>query len=119
MKLPIFICLFVLPLNLWANWNAEVSLGIDGETWKIERENFEDGKEKIFTMGNYILKMTFKKTKEPQYLDVNYTVHEKKGTKLTLINKGSESLDEKKNTDIYAKGEPSQPHSIIAIKIKK
>ena len=119
MKLFILFCLCALSTNLWASWNVEVALGIDGETWKIEREKFEDGKEKVLTMGSYILKMTMKKSKEANYLDVNYTVHEKKGEKLTLINKGSELIDEKKNTDIYAKGEPSQPHSIITIKLKK
>lgn len=119
MKLLLLIILTILSLNTWAAWNLEVALGIDGETWKIERDKFEDGKESTFTMGNYILKMTIKTSTEKHMLDVVYTVQEKKQGKLILINKGTDLIDERKPNDIYAKGEPSQPHSIITIKFKK
>lgn len=118
MKICFFLLMLMFSLSSWANWHAEVALGIDGETWKIERETFQDGKEGTLDIGNYVLKMTLKKTKEPNEVDLKYTVHEKKGEKLTLINKGQDTLNEKKTNDIYAKGEPGQPHSIITIKFQ-
>lgn len=111
--------LCLLPLSSFAAWNMEVALGIDGETWKIEQAKFEEAKETEIKFGSYILKMTLKKGDEPKSIDVAYTLHEKKGEALTLINKGEEIIEEKLSSDIYAKGMPNQPNSIITLKLKK
>jgi hypothetical protein len=114
----ILMMLMLLPLNLWAAWDVELGLGIDGETWKIEHQKFEDGKEQSVNMGNYILKMTIKKSKIETGLDVLYTLHEKKGVELILITKGDEVIEQKLKKDIYAKGEEKQPNTIITLKLK-
>lgn len=111
--------LCLLPLSALASWNMEVGLGIDGETWKIEQAKFEEAKETTITFGTYVLKMTLKKGTEPKSIDVAYTLHEKKGEALNLVNKGEEIIEEKPSSDIYAKGLPNQPHSIITLKLKK
>lgn len=109
---------FTLSFNIFAAWQAEVALGIDGETWKIERKKIEEGKEALFDMKEYLVKMTIKKTKEAGRLDVVYAVMAKKKNKQVLVSKGEENINEKKPHDIYAKGEKDQPHSIISIKLK-
>lgn len=111
--------LCLLPLNVFSAWHMEVGLGIDGETWKIEQANFEEAKENTINIGNYVLKMTLKKGTEPKSIDVVYSLLEKKGENLTLVNKGEETIEEKLSSDIYAKGEKNQPHSIITLKLKK
>lgn len=119
MKIFLFL-LLLLPLNLWATgWQVEVGLGIDGETWKLEREKFMDGKEQTLNMGkNYVLKLTIKKGTQDKSLEITYVLHEKKGDKLILVNKGDDVVEEVMSKDIYAKGEPNQPNSIITLKLK-
>lgn len=115
----LILMLCLLPMSAFSAWQMEVGLGIDGETWKIEQSKFEEAKENIINMGNYVLKMTLKKGTEPKSIDVVYTLHEKKGDNLTLVNKGEETIEEKLSSDIYAKGEKNQPNSIITLKLKK
>lgn len=118
MKL-VFLILCLLPLSALANWNMEVTLGVDGETFKANEAKFEEGKETKLNLGRYVVKLTIKKSDEPKYLDVSYAVEEKKGDKFILVNKGEESIEDKSSGEIYAKGEPSQPNSIITLKPKK
>lgn len=114
----ILMILMLIPLNLFAAWDVELGLGIDGETWKIEHQKFQEGKEETVNMGNYVLKMTLKKSKHEKGLDILYTLHEKKGSDLVLITKGDETVEEKLKKDIYAKGEDTQPNAIITLKLK-
>jgi hypothetical protein len=110
------ICLF--SLNAIADWQTEVSLGIDGETWKIQQAKFSPGKEETLSFGTYILKMTIKKSTQENGLDVTYSLHQTKGEKTLLITKGEDIIEEKSKSEIFAKGQPSQPHSIITLKFK-
>lgn len=105
-------------LNTYANWQVEVALGIDGETWKIEQAKFEDGKDQTLNIGNYIVKMTIKRTKEEKVLSINYQVEEKKGDKNLLISKGEDLMEDRPKNDIFAKGEKGQPHTILSLKMK-
>lgn len=118
MKVFLFLaCL--LPIAASANWKVDLSLGVDGQTWKTEQAVFEDGKEKTFDFGTHKMKLTIKRSKEEKGLDVTYAVEEKKGNTMVLINRGSEIIEEKGTPEIYAKGEPNQPHSIITFKFLK
>lgn len=114
----LFILLCLLPLSSWASWQADLTLGVDGETMKADKQVFVEGKETVVSMGNYLLKLTLKKTKIPKTLDIDYTVQEKKGQSLTLVNKGQDVVENELSKDIYAKGEPNQPNTIITIKFK-
>jgi hypothetical protein len=110
------ICLF--SINAIAGWQTEVSLGIDGETWKIQQAHFTPDKEETLNFGSYILKMTIKKSSQENGLDVIYSLLQKKGEKTLLITKGEDIIEEKSKSEIFAKGQPSQPHSIITLKFK-
>lgn len=111
--------LLLLPLSLWAAWDVEVGLGIDGETWKIEHQKFEEGKEQVINMGtNYVLKMTILKSKIEEGLDIRYTLHEKKKEELILVTTGEDTVQKVLKKDIYAKGEEKQPNTIITLKFK-
>ncbi len=114
--LLILICFYAF--NVYANWQVEVALGIDGETWKIEHAKFEDGKEQSLNFGTYLLKMSIKRTKEEKVLSVNYVIEEKKGDKKTLVAKGEDLMEDRPKNDIFAKGEKDQPHTIISLKMK-
>jgi hypothetical protein len=114
--LIVIICLFTF--NARADWQTEVSLGIDGETWKIQQAKFTPGKEETLIFGIYTLKMTIKKSSQENGLDVNYSLHQKKGEQTLLITKGEDIIEEKSKSEIFAKGQPSQPHSIITLKFK-
>jgi hypothetical protein len=48
-----------------------------------------------------------------------YAVHEKKGTKMTLVTRGTEELEMNKSEDIYAKGEKDQPNTILTLKLSE
>lgn len=115
-KLIVFCMLF--SFSAFANWQVEVALGVDGQTWKIQNAKFEDGKETTLLISNYILKMTIKKSKVEKAIEVSYTVQEKKGDKIILLNKGEDMLEDRPANDIFAKGEPNQPNSIITLKMK-
>lgn len=80
---------------------------------------FEDGKEKAFDFGTHKMKLTIKRSKGERGLNVTYVVEEKKGNTMVLINNGSEITEEKGTPEIYPKGEPNQPHSIISSKFLK
>jgi len=115
--LTLLMCLF--SVNAFANWQMEVAFGIDGETWKIDHAKFVEAKETEISFGNYVVKMTVKKgTTEEKGLDVSYSINEKKGEKLTLISKGEENLVDNGKGEIFAKGEPKQPNTIITLKFK-
>lgn len=117
-KLILILCLF--SMSAFADWQVEVALGIDGQTWKIEHAKFVEGKETALTLGNYAVKMTIKKSTQEKGLDVVYTIQEKKGEQLILIKKGDDIIEiGLPMNEIYAKGEPNQPNSIITLKLKK
>ena len=104
-----------LSMNTFACWKMEGSLGVDGETWKLNQKMDHD-KEYSFPMGTFILNLKVASGKKKTHT-VQYSVWEKKGSKIVLITKGSEELEEEKSKDIYAKGEPQQPNSIITLKL--
>ena len=116
-KIFFLLCLF--SLDAFATWQVDVILAVDGETFKVDQTKFEDSKESVLTLGRYVLKMTIKKPKEEKGLDVKYMTHEKQGQQLILVNKGDEIIELGENSnDIFAKGEPKQPNSIITLKFK-
>lgn len=115
MKYLAFAMLFI-SLNVFACWKVEGTLGVDGETWKIEQK-FDHDKEYSFPMGTFILNLTIKKGKKTDHI-VKYIVQEKKGSVLVLVTKGEEEVQENKPNEIFAKGEQGQPNSIISLKLK-
>ena len=108
--------IFLMPLSLWANWNADITLAVDGETSKLASQVFIEGKQTSMSVGDYIVNLTLKQRKAEKNLDVTYTVTEK--TKKTLVNKGWDIIGDTGSNDIYAKGEPNQPNSIITLNFK-
>jgi hypothetical protein len=99
-----------------ACWKVGGSFAVDGETWKINNK-FDHNKDYIFPMGSFILKLMIKPSPNKKS-SLFYTVHEKKGTTLVLVSEGEEeNIVEGESRDIYAKGRPGQPNSIITIKL--
>lgn len=110
----------LLPLSVFANWTADVILGVDGATFKSQQVKFVSSKETSITLSRYILKMTLKDSKEEEGLDVTYVLHEQKGKQQQLICKGDEVIEVGTSpTEIFAKGEPKQPNTIITLKFNK
>jgi len=115
MKLLIISALMMFSLSAIACWKVEGTLGVDGETYKIHQK-FDHGKEYLFPMGSFILKLTLKPGKDKKH-KVSYVLQEKKGVTLTLVTKGEEDISEEKTEEIFAKGEEGQPNSIITLKL--
>jgi hypothetical protein len=107
--------LVLVSFSSLACWKMEGSLGVDGETWKLHQKVDHD-KDYSFPMGTFILNIKVVQGKKKSHT-VQYSVWEKKGSKMVLVTKGSEDLEEEKSKDIYAKGEPQQPNSIITLKL--
>lgn len=117
-KILLLMCL--LPLSAFANWTADVTLGVDGETFKSPQVKLLDAKETSVTLGRYILKVTLINSKEEEGLDVTYVLHEQKGKQQQLVSKGNEIIEIGKSaSEIFAKGEPKQPNTIITFKFNK
>lgn len=115
----LFILLCFLPITVWADWQAEVSLGLEGESWKIERTKFIEAKENVLSLGKYQLKMTIKKSEQENGVDVSYSLHEKKGEKYILMNEGAETIENKGSSEIIMKEEdPKKKRPLILIKFK-
>lgn len=110
------LCLF--PLLSFADWKADVSLAVDGETFEAKDVTLKNGKETLSKVGDYSLKLTLKEIKNEKNLDVTYVV-EQKSPKYILVNKGSDLIGATGSNDIYAKGEAGQPNTIITLKFKK
>lgn len=102
-------------LSAFACWKAKGSFAVDGETWKLSQK-FEHNKTYSLPMGTFILNLTVKPLKGGMN-NLVYTVHEKKGAKLTLVTQGEEEIKDNTDREIYAKGEEGQPNSIIIIKL--
>ena len=117
--LKTFIALATLLLSLaaFACWKAEGSFAVDGETWKINQK-FDHNKDYSLPMGTFILNLKLVPLKGGMN-NLLYSVHEKKGAKLTLVTKGEEEIKENTDREIFAKGEEGQPNSIITIKLKQ
>lgn len=97
--------------------HVEGNLSVDGQSWKFSRKMRGLGKEDSIPVGPYILSMTLTHP-DKAYL-VRYKVEEKKGTTLSLVTKGEEEdVEMNKSREIFARGETSQPNSIITIKLK-
>lgn len=105
-----------LSLEVLACWKIEGSFAVDGETWKINQK-IEHNKEYIIPAGTFIFKFSVESI-DKKNKRLNYAVHEKKGTNLTLVTKGDEdNILIGKEREIFAKGEENQPNSIIIIKL--
>lgn len=107
------------PYIAFANWRIDLTLAVDGETWRADQVLFEDGKEKAFDFGRHLMKLMIQKSKEEKGLDVTYLIQEKRGSLKVILNKGTENIEENTKADIYAKGEPNQPNSVITFKFLK
>jgi hypothetical protein len=116
MKVLLALMLIIASFSALACWKVEGTVGVDGETYQIHQK-FDHGKEYLFPMGAFILKMTLKPGKEKKH-QVNYVLHEKKGVTLTLVTKGEDEISEDKTEEIFAKGEEGQPNTIITLKLK-
>lgn len=108
----------VFSLSALACWKIEGSVGIDGETYKLNQKVDHD-KEYIMPMGTFIFKMTVSTSKEnKKHQTMKYVVQEKKGTNLILVTSGEEEdIEVGKTKEIYAKGEEGQPHTVMTIKL--
>lgn len=116
LKKLFILSLLLLSTHALACWKVEGSFAADGETWKINNK-FDHNKEYAFPMGPFILRMTLKPEKDNTQ-SLTYTVHEKKGTTLTLVTQGEEKGIRPNTTkDIFASGEEGQPNTIITIKL--
>lgn len=116
--LRVFLALSILfsSANSMACWLVEGSLAIDGETFKFGQK-VEHKKEYLFPLGNFILKFTLT-PQDKKTTSIRYVIQEKKGIKLHLITKGEEeNLKENVKRDIFARGEESQPNSILTLKL--
>lgn len=107
-----------MSMSALACWKIEGSVGIDGETYKLNQKVDHD-KEYIVPMGTFIFKMTVSMSKENKKLkNMKYVMQEKKGTNLILVTSGEEEdIEVGKTKEIYAKGEEGQPHTVLTIKL--
>ena len=119
MKTLFLLLLSLLSLNALADWEGELTLGIDGETFKKEKVTFINAKETSLTIERFLLKMTISKAKAEKSLIVKYSLHEKTGQKITLVTKGEDELEDQPTNDIFAKGEKGQPNTILSLKMKQ
>ena len=108
--------LALISFSAIACWKVEGTVGLDGETYKINQK-FDHEKEYSISMGTFILNMTLNSGKGKTH-KVRYTLFEKKGIKLTLITKGDDELTEGLSKEIYAKGEGNQPNTILTLNLK-
>jgi hypothetical protein len=115
LKIFAILFLFFLSLPVLACWKIEGTLGIDGETFKFGQK-IEHGKDYSIALGTFIMNLKMNEMKQKK-INLSFTVQERKENKLVLITNGKEMINENKVKNIYAKGEPGQPHSIITIKI--
>lgn len=104
-----------LSFNLFACWNVEGEVAVDGETYKINQK-FVHEKEYSLPMGSFIFSLKIIPGKNKTH-ELQYKLVEKKKLNLVLITQGEEEITEKTQKEIFAKGEEGQPHSIITIKI--
>ncbi len=99
-----------------ACWRAAGSLAVDGESWRFDSK-VEHDREYLFPAGTFILKLTVRPAGKTR-ATVVYAIHERKDKGLVLVGKGEEAdVEAGKPRDIYAKGEPGQPNSIITVKL--
>ena len=104
---------FFFCLNSYACWLARGDFSIDGEAFPI-LQKFDKGKDYVISGGTFLLHLRLQK--KEQKLSLTYSLEERKGTKLILITKGEEqSIAPGKHKEIFAKGLPGQPHSIISL----
>ena len=117
-KLILILCL--LPWTAFADYHVVIGLGLEGESWKIERTKLAEGKETSLNMGKYLLKITMKKSEQENGVDVKYALHEPiKGEKFKLMGEGTETIENKGSSDVTVKvEEPKKKHPIISIKFK-
>lgn len=111
-KLLLFLSL--ISFNAFADWQTELTLGIDGETFASEKMILVNAKESSIPLGRYLLKLTITKSKEDKFLEVSYALSEK--TK--LVAKGKDEIEDRPTNEIFAKGEKGQPNTIITLKMK-
>jgi hypothetical protein len=116
LKITFALLLLTFSLSSLACWKVDGQYSVDGEDYKISQKVDHD-KEYSFPMGTFILNMTVSSKNKKQ--TVVYTVHEKKGTVMTLVTKGTENLEMNKSKDIYAKGEKDQPNTILTLKLSE
>ncbi len=105
----------LLSFNLFACWNVEGEVAVDGETYKIHQKFIHD-KEYSLPMGNFIFSLKIIPGKNKNH-EIQYKLVEKKKLNLVVITKGEDEITEKAQKEIFAKGEEGQPNSIITIKI--
>lgn len=118
LKKLLIVITFMFSFSALACWKLEGSVGIDGETYKLNQKVDHD-KEYILPMGAFIFKMTVSTNQENKKLkNMKYVVQEKKGTSLILVTSGEEEdIEVGKAKEIYAKGEEGQPHTVMTIKL--
>ena len=112
----LILALFTLPLIASAEWKADLSFGVDGDTWNQQQVVFTPGKETAILFSRHQLKLSLLRNKQEGGVDVTYLVQEKKNNTFVVVAKGTENIDDKKQSEIFAKGEPGQPNSIITLK---
>lgn len=105
----------LLSFNLFACWNVEGEVAVDGETYKINQK-FVHNKEYSLPMGSFIFSLKIVPGKSKTH-EIKYKLVEKKKLSLVLITQGDDEITEKTQKEIFAKGEEGQPNSIITIKI--
>lgn len=119
MMKALILTFLVFPLLSFAQWKTDLSLSIDGETWKKAQVELNQDKESVIDFSRHQLKLSLQRNKQEGGVDVAYLI-QAKGTKgVVTIAKGTENIDDSKASEIYAKGEPGQPNSIITFKFYK
>ncbi len=108
--------LLTFSLPALACWRMTGTFAVDGESWNFDSK-VEHNREYAFPVGTFILKLTLK-PQDKKRTTLTYVVHERKEKTLVLVSSGEESdVESGKVRDIYAKGTPDQPNSIITVKL--
>lgn len=113
LRVFLFLSFLTLCFHSHACWIARGTFSIDGETFPLHQK-FELKKDYVFPAGAYLLQIRLLSGEKK--IHVRYVILEKKGTRLVNISKGEEEeIEPSKEREIFAKGLPGQPNSIITL----
>jgi hypothetical protein len=111
-----FLCLILITFSFkaWSCWKVSGTIAVDGQNWDFTQSKMESGKTISFPLGPYIFNLTGYPKKDLP-IKFEYELLEKQGSSLVAVTQGSEIVKPEKKSDILARGNSGQPHTIITI----
>ncbi len=112
LKIFLLISFSLVSSNSYGCLIGKGSLSIDGEIFPLHQK-FEPKKKYLFPAGSFLLQIRL--VEKGKKLKLSYVIKEKRGTTLMIISRGDEEdMEEGQEREIFAKGLPGKPNSIIS-----